>query len=333
MLVEKNITKSSFDCVFLTGRGRSGTTWLGQIMNTYQNCAYKYEPFLPLKNTVYRQWLQKIHIGNTEELREEFWKFCGSCYFDVDMPPFIPKDFRWQNPYVLKLLYGIGKQVKVLKFLYESYGRTKLDSQASILIKDVNFPNHLLPYFCEILSPKLIAMVRNPFANYASGKKGRELGLLGKKDLSNQVDSICKSIELSGQEALSYYTPLLASMSEAQLSAITWRLEVEPLVFFAQSYKAGLVLVYEDLCMDTLTKVAEVFEFVGWPLEKNTLDFIELTTSGERQVLDKSKAYYSVYRDPKQSLEKWRSQLSEREKEDINEIFSESPVRTLWGEF
>ncbi len=50
--VSKDSLKSQY--VLIAGPGRSGTTWLGQIMNTYEHCCYKYEPFLPSKSTPYR---------------------------------------------------------------------------------------------------------------------------------------------------------------------------------------------------------------------------------------------------------------------------------------
>ena len=35
--------------VMIAGKGRSGTTWLAQIMNSYEHCSYKHEPFLGQK--------------------------------------------------------------------------------------------------------------------------------------------------------------------------------------------------------------------------------------------------------------------------------------------
>ena len=151
--------------VFLTGRGRSGTTWLGQIMNTYEYCCYKYEPFLPLKSTPYSQWRDDLIHGNAEDMRLRFDALSLNCYHQVDMPPFPAKIFRSQNPQILHLLYGLGTRIEGLRFIYEWYGRTPLSSESPVLIKDVNFPNALLPPLIKALHPDIIAMIRNLYSH------------------------------------------------------------------------------------------------------------------------------------------------------------------------
>ena len=73
-------------------------------------------------------------------------------------------------------LYGIGNRVPQLRGLFERYARPHMHEDADVLIKDVNFPNELLPRLCEILQPHLVPIVRNPFANIASHLKGVEKG-------------------------------------------------------------------------------------------------------------------------------------------------------------
>jgi hypothetical protein len=42
-------------CALVLGKGRSGTSWLAQILNTYEHASYKHEPFLGEKRTLYPQ--------------------------------------------------------------------------------------------------------------------------------------------------------------------------------------------------------------------------------------------------------------------------------------
>jgi hypothetical protein len=318
--------------VLLTGRGRSGTTWLGQILNTYEHCSYKYEPFLPSKSTPYYKWRDDLIRGSAEDMRLRFDSLCLGCYHQVDMPPFPPKSFRSQNPKLLHLLYGLGTRIKGLRFIYEWYGRSPLSSQTPILIKDVNFPNELLPPLVDALHPDLIAVVRNPFSNIASYFKGVELGLFDSKESKAQAENLIKAIKASGQEQLFKYCDILDGMSMTKLAAVRWRLQVEPLVKYAEAYDRGLVVVYDDLCQDPHGKVAEIFNFLGWKLESATQDFINASTSGEANQSKDSKAYYSVYRDPRESLSKWKKQLTKEQVADIASVVSDSPVKDLWSD-
>ena len=318
--------------VFITGPGRSGTTWLGQIMNHYQNCIYKYEPFLPIKQTPYSVWKQNLNSEELEKLRDDFWSLCCSCNYDVDLPPFLPKTFRNQNGEILHLLYGLGKKIELSKHLYESYGRPRLTKENAVLIKDVNFPNQMLPRLYEVLQPHLIGLIRNPFANIASYLKGVELSLFAREH-ERQVAQLKQSLLLPAAQHLIQYRDRLEEMSVAQVEAVRWRLQVEPLAkFIGDRSCQSLLVVYEDLCVDPHGKVQEIFDFVGWQLDQNIRDFIDLSTAGERKAAKSSKAYYSVYRDPQKSMSKWKTQLTEQQKIDIASVICDSPLKNLWSD-
>ncbi len=318
--------------VLIAGPGRSGTTWLGEIMNTYEHCCYKYEPFLPSKSTPYSQWKQDLESGDTEELCQRFQTLCSHAYHDVDMPPFPPKSFRKQNPQLLHLLYSLGKRIEGLEFLYEWYGSPKLTGETAVLIKDVNFPNKLLPSLCDVLQPHLLAMVRNPFANIASYLKGVSLDLFQKPDQLAKATRLRESIANSASPHLFQYCDRLDDMSIEKLEAIRWCLQVEPLIEYAQTYDKGLVVVYEDLCNNPHGKTSEIFEFVGWKLGESTRDFINASTSGEKQSSKTANSYYSVYRDPRQSMSKWKQQLTAEQITDIASVVRESPAINLWSD-
>lgn len=323
-------TDSPFNYVLITGPGRSGTTWLGQMMNTYQHCTYKYEPFA--RSPLYRDWKNDLKSTDVEKLRQRFDRLCSRCHHEVDLPPFPAKSFRWQNPQLLYLLYGLGNRIEPLKSVYEWYGQTQLPPHTPVLIKDVNFFVPLLPRLCEVLQPKLIGMIRNPFGRIASTLKGKELKQISKSLQSEKRERIRRSIDAVGGGFLAEYRDRLEEMSDIQLGATSWRIQVEPLVEYTRSYDQGLVVVYEDLCEDPQGKITEIFDFVGWDVGQTTRDFIKESTLGERQLADKSKAYFSVYRDPRTSMSKWKTQLTAEQQADIAVVIRDSPLKDLWSD-
>lgn len=316
--------------ILITGPGRSGTTWLGQIMNTYEHCHYKYEPFM--RSHLYKDWKKDLRTGDVAQLRRRFEWLCSQCHHEVDLPPFPAKSFRWQNPHLLYLLYSLGNRLKSLKYLYEWYGQTQLTPQNPILIKDVNFPNSLLPRLGEVLRPKLIAMIRHPYGRIASIIKGRDLNFINKLSALEQVERIRRSMDAVGGNFLGESRDRLQEMSPIQLEAVIWRLQVEPLVEYTRSYDQGLVVVYEDLCHNPHGKITEIFDFVGWDVGQTTRDFIHESTSGKRQYANQSKAYFSVYRDPRTSMSKWKTQLTVEQQADIAVVIRDSPLKDLWSD-
>jgi hypothetical protein len=326
-----NLQNKPIQYVLIMGSGRSGTTWLGQIMNMYQNCIYKYEPFLNSKRTPYTVWKNNLNTDDLEKLRHDFWSLCRNCHYGVDVPPFPPKSFRTQNKEILHFLYGLGKRVNLSKNLYEWYGSPQLAQDTSVLIKDVNFPNHMLPRLQEVLQPHLIALVRNPFGNIASYLKGVELSLFG-QEYTQQINRLEQQLTTPEGQHLSQYRQQLKNMSAAQFAAVCWRFQVEPLVNFVRSHEKGFLVVYEDLCTNPHGQITEIFDFVGWKVDQAVHDFIDLSTAIAVKNSQSSKAYYSVYRDPKHSMSKWKTQLTKEQQAEIASIIVDSPLKNLWSD-
>lgn len=315
--------------VLITGKGRSGTTWLAQILNTYVHCSYKHEPFLASKPSPWLDLRRDLESKSTDELRRRYETLARSAVHGVDQPPFPDKSVRHQDPRVLQALYGLGNRVSQLKKLYELYARPHMHEDADVLIKDVNFPNELLGRLCEVLQPRLVPIVRNPFANIASHLKGVEKGYF--TEVSDQdLRRVGELIDDHGGESLTQYRDRLGKLTTLQFEAVRWRLQVEPLIEFAKSYEPCYLVVYEDLCTDPMGKTEEMFAFLDWRMKPSTRDFVEASTSGPKKERTSEREYYTVFRDPLKSMNKWREQLSAEQQDEIASVFRDSPHKALW---
>ncbi len=316
--------------VLITGKGRSGTTWLAQILNTYLHCVYKHEPFLPSKHNGYSKLRAELGEVSAPSLRARYEQLVAKAVYDVDQPPFLAhKSVRTHNEKLTHALYGLGTRVSRLRFLFELYARPHLHEDADILIKDVNFPNELLGKLTEVIEPYLVPIVRNPFANIASHLKGVEIGQFAAVRDADRA-RVRELLQGCGDPSLEQYVERLPELSPLQFEAVRWRLQVEPLVAFSKSYGRSKLVVYEDLCEDPMKITEGLFEFAGWRLRDVTREFIERSTSGAKKSGNEGSAYYSVYRDPRKSMNKWRDQLDASAQADIESVFRDSPVRDLW---
>lgn len=315
--------------VLLTGKGRSGTTWLAQILNTYVHCSYKHEPFLSGKDTAWNRLVADLDRESTEVLRDRYRKLARSAVHGVDMPPFPPKSVRHQHPRVMHALYAAGSRLKLLRPLYEAYAKPHMHEDADVLIKDVNFPNEHLARLCDVLEPHLIPIVRNPFANIASHTKGVELGYF-ESITTEDKRHVADLIREGGDPTLLPYADKLDALTVLQFETVRWRLQVEPLLAFAKRWPKSHVVVYEDLCADPPGQTEKLFAFLDWKVHRGTREFLDASTSGAGGERSQERAYYSVYRDPRESLDKWRKQLSTEQQAEIASVFRESPYRALW---
>lgn len=332
--------------LMIVGRGRSGTSWMGGIMNTYRYCIYKYEPFLKIP---YCDWFENLNQPDAEKLRAQFEKLCLQCHHGVDMPPFLPKSFRPRNPILLHALYALANRVKRYKSLYEWYGKPQINQaehEISILIKQVNLPNEKLPDLCRVLNPKIVGLVRNPFANVASHLVGvRGYLFKGARPKSPQPDlekGKAKSIRAkingllreeivqSGNKAFLKYSDCLEKMNLQTFAAVSWRVRVEPMVEFIENYSKGLLIVYEDMCGDPLGVSKRIFDFAGWEMTDFTKNYIKKTTTAKKIHRSTFKSYYSIFQDPRKSMNKWKTQLTDEEQRDIASVIKDSPLKKFW---
>jgi hypothetical protein len=317
---------------FITGKGRSGTTWVAQILNTYVHCAYKHEPFLPTKRNPYRAIREQLGRADPSELRARYERVARAAVHGVDQPPFpASKSVRPQNPAVLQALYSLGTRVPQLRKLFEVYARPHMHEDADVLIKDVNFPNELLPQLCAVIRPWLLPVVRNPFANIASHLHGVRLGQFAPTRDADRT-RVRELLAAQDDPSLAGYRDALDELTPAQFETVRWRVQVEPLLAFAERYPRSHVVVYEDMCADPMGVTETVFEFLGWRMKDSTREFIRASTSGERSTRSDSDAYYSVYRDPTKSVHKWRDQLTAAQQREIASVFRDSPYARLWND-
>jgi hypothetical protein len=315
---------------FITGKGRSGTTWVAQVLNTYVHCAYKHEPFLPTKRTPYLAIREQLDHADPFQLRARYERVVRSAVHGVDQPPFpASKSVRPQNPAVMRALYSLGTKAPRLRKLFELYARPHMHEDADVLIKDVNFPNELLPQLCEVIQPWLLPVVRNPFANIASHLQGVRLGQFAPVTDGDR-ERVRQLLVDHDDPSLADYADALDKLTALQFETVRWRLQVEPLLAFAERYRRSHIVVYEDMCANPMRVTEKMFEFLGWRMKDSTREFIRASTSGERPTRTDGDAYYSVYRDPRTSVHKWREQLTAAEQREIASVFRDSPYTRLW---
>jgi len=316
--------------VFLLGRGRTGTTWIGQILNRHPDCQYKYEPFNPGKEPEFDRWLRDLATGDRQELARRFDDLCGRCFHAVDYPPFLRKSCRPQSPLLLRAFWQLGKLVPATQGIYRWYGRPRLGPGSWTLIKQVNFPNERLQRLVEVVSPWIVAIIRNPFASVNSALR------FYRGEAIRTPENIARNLELLPTlppPGLRVTAAELAAMSDAAFEAVRWRVQSEPLAAFAAAYPAGIVIRYEDFADAPLETARAVYRFLGWSFDPSIASFIAATTAGRRPTLQsQERSQFSIHRDPQEAKKRWQKDLSPRQVEEIRQVVGESSLMELWPE-
>jgi hypothetical protein len=114
-------------------------------------------------------------------------------------------------------------------------------------------------------------------------------------------------------------------LTPVEKNAILWRIDVEKAWRSLKESERGTLVVYEQLCEQTLSECKRVFEGlgIGWHIE--TQRFIEQLQSGRSQdQKDVRNPYFTVMRHPLSSMNSWKHQLSVEQIRSIERLIESS---------
>ena len=172
------------EVVLVHSAGRSGTTWLADLLRQNTALYYKNEPFSPRHEAKYNSWLKTLPTADPAKAKQEFFTLSNKFMHEVDHPPF-PKMPIYKRK-VAQLAHRVGYKSDLAA---SAFGRlTSHEFTNPILIKDVWMRGiYLVPFVSTFNSP-MISIARNPFARVASALRGEEQGVFGKfKDVVKRV--------------------------------------------------------------------------------------------------------------------------------------------------
>lgn len=236
---------------------RSGSSWLGHLIDSCPEVIYKYQP---LFSYALKDFLDEC---SSKARVDEFFSRLATT----------EDDFMDQKAQIAS-----GKAPNFVK-----------ETPRFIAYKEVRY-HHILSNLLKVDQDiKIIGLIRNPLSVISSWLKApkefkQELGWIALEEWRYAPSkNLNKKEEFNGFEKWKEVALLFESL--------------------AQEYPNRFILIeYRSLLEETLSTVTKLFEFLGIPLTKQTLDFI--TESQTKQIEDA----YAVYR-KNQRDDKWKIAL------------------------
>jgi hypothetical protein len=118
----------------------------------------------------------------------------------------------------------------------------------------------------------------------------------------------------------------LARLPLDERLAWRWVLIQEKILADVAGCERVLTVQYEDVCARPIEMTRRMFTFAGLDWQAQTERFIEASTHGT------GTDYYSVFKNPQASADRWRSELSPPVIERIQQILRESPLHRLYDD-
>ena len=309
------------------GSGRSGSTWLGSILNTHPRVAYRFEPLHRLGKgragaAALRDRLQSEEASDAD--LERLYEMLLPADPLVEKPPFFKKD-NVPNA-ARERLWPVVKVVKlgdrhplspVYRWLYTPRGRPPM------VVKEVTH-ERTMRNLLERTGMRCVYLVRHPCAVVSSTLRGQAKGLMstGRQGI---VDDLLRAFS---PELAERFVPRVEAMGPMEREAVLWRMDVEMGFRAAEASPRGRVVLYERFCDDPVGESRGMFEHLGLAFTQATLDFLEQGGEGEEGGGTRGEAaideYFSVHRDPAKSKQKWRKRVSAEEERAVMQIVEDS---------
>jgi hypothetical protein len=307
------------------GMPRSGTTWLGKILDSHPLTLYRHEA------DTWRR-LDGVPLfaapETTPDLRRTLREFIAS------LPDMLADRVCGKRPLFPKA-YASSAAVRVYamrSFVHKALGRLKIESteplppqpQAAapyrLALKSIESLGRVGLFANCVPEARSVHIVRHPCGYVASVLRGEQQKRFGHNEAASDFELYRMACETSIARRYGIDLEQLKLVSSAERLAWRWLIYNEKAHEELAGRQNATTLYYEHLCAEPLPVARTLFTFVELDWNTQTEEFIAASTTAARS------DYYSVFKNPLESAWRWRRELDPVDAERVMAVVSRSPV-------
>jgi len=304
----------------LFGTGRSGTTWLGTILDAHPDIAYRFEPFHRAKNDPQLKPLKQRLINGeaSDDDLDQLYHRLRQADPLTDKPPFFAK--RGMRTTGIEYACRAGQLCKPLRPLFRRL-YTPPDWRP-VVFKEVG-TERLMDAMMSDADLPAVYLVRHPCGMVESVMRGQAKGVMS----TGRIDHLESILRDQSPYLYERYAGRFDELTPAEKNALTWRLDVECGYEAIQRSPNGMLVTFEELCDDAHSVVRRICEHFGLTFTdsmQRLLDRmygLDQTAHSRREVRD---PYFTVFRNPHEQRDRWQSQMTDADREAVKQVVADS---------
>lgn len=312
-------------CILVFGMPRSGTTWIGKLFDSHPDTLYRHEP-----DSV-RQLTLPLYpeMQDAPQYCAELEQFVASLPQArapkvVGKQPLFPKSY--QSAVALcayRVSVTFAKAASRVQRNVPCFYRPTAErsEQVCLVWKSIESPGRLGVCMESLPDARAIHLMRHPCGYVASVLRGEAAKRFSQQKPSADDHWLLEMLlTTSVGKAKGLNLDDIGRLTPEERLTWRWVLTQEKILADIARCERVLTLRYEDVCAEPLAMTRRMFEFTDLDWQSQTEGFIRAST----QVTNTD--YYSVFKKPNASAERWRSELAPPVIERILRILRNSPV-------
>jgi Sulfotransferase domain len=288
--------------ILLTGMPRSGTTWVGRILDASGQVGYINEPFnLAVSPGSFRIPAEHWYAYVTTETEDRFLPaLTRALEFDY---PLLGELRRCRNR------TDLHHTLRSWREFVRSRGRRPLVKEPHAVFSAA--------WFAERLKADVVVMIREPLAVVSSWKRlGWSFDFANLLEQRNLMEDWLASFEAEMVAALSPERDLVDRV------ALLWRVIYS--VVADERFPSARLVRHEDLSRDPVGGYAQLYESLGLAFTDGVAEIVEASSSSENPAETQIEKPHETRIDSRANLENWRHRLSTDEVTRIRQVTEET---------
>ncbi|NII11165.1 sulfotransferase [Oleiagrimonas sp. C23AA] len=318
-------------CILVFGMPRSGTTWVGKLFDSHPDTLYRHEP-----DSLRRLSMPLFpDMGDASAFRTELQGYLAQVPKMrspevVGKQPLFPKSYLSSvqlSTYRASVL--AAKLASRLRRHFPAPYRPTADSSSHtrLVWKSIESMGRLGVCVDALPSARAIHLMRHPCGYVASVLRGEAAQRFSDVQPSANDLWLLKML-LATPTAKRHRLDLdeIAKLRPEERLAWRWVLMQEKVLADIGHSERVLTLRYEDICAEPVAMTQRMFQFTGLDWHPQSERFVQASTQ------EAQSGYYSVFKNPLRSAERWRSELPPEVINKIQVILSKSSISYLYPE-
>lgn len=311
----------------LIGTARSGTTWVGTILDSHPDAIYRFEPFHRLRRNnpeMARVWqaLRKPGLTGLDWTTEDLYRLLKPADPLTNKPPYFDCKSYPVRTLGRNQVWAAARLISPVSALYRRLYSPQAD--APLIFKEETFvkPIQSLLRFTDI---PIVYLTRHPCATALSEISGAAEG----KRRNGRLDGLEQILQQNSPELFERYGRKLRNLSQFAQLALLWRSDVETIFRCVRSSRPIKLMTYEQFLDDPYDSARSVFEHfeLNFPREtRQYLNELYAIKPGSTVATWWGDRYFSVKRNPQGMKDAWKKKVSAKDRASVEQVTRDSPT-------